>query len=100
MTKEKTKFIQSIYIPASFVLVIIIVKIIEFILGISFVNLGLYPRTIHGLLGIITSPLLHSNIEHLFSNYYIRGLLQNARKNSVNKKYIKFYQCLKIRQNG
>ncbi len=70
MTKEKTKFIQNIYIPASFVILIVIIKIIESILGISFVNLGLYPRTLHGLLGIITSPLLHSNIEHLFSNVF------------------------------
>ena len=67
MAEEKSKFIHSTYIPASFILVIIIIKIIESILGISFVNFGLYPRTIHGLLGIITSPLIHSNIEHLFS---------------------------------
>ncbi len=70
MTKEKTKFIQSIYIPASFVILIIIIKIIESILVISFVNFGLYPRTIHGMFGIITSPLLHANIEHLFSNVF------------------------------
>lgn len=68
MTEEKSKFIQSLYIPTSFVLIIIIVKIIESIFSISFINFGLYPRTIPGMLGIITSPLLHSNIDHLFSN--------------------------------
>ena len=68
MTEDKTKFIQSLYIPASFVLVVIVIKITESLLGISFIKLGLYPRTIPGSLGIITSPLLHSNIEHLFSN--------------------------------
>lgn len=70
MTEEKSKFIQSLLIPTSFVLFIIFVKAIESILGISLINFGLYPRTIYGLLGILTSPLLHSNIEHLFSNVF------------------------------
>lgn len=70
MTEEKSKFIKSLYIPVFFVLVIVIVKTTEFILGINFINFGLYPRVIHGLLGIITSPLLHSNIEHLLSNAF------------------------------
>ena len=30
--------------------------------------LGIYPRTVHGLLGIVFSPLLHGSTEHLFFN--------------------------------
>ncbi|MBL7889193.1 MAG: rhomboid family intramembrane serine protease [Bacteroidia bacterium] len=29
---------------------------------------GLYPRTLHGLIGIATAPLLHANLSHLTSN--------------------------------
>jgi len=29
---------------------------------------GVYPRKVHGLLGILTAPLIHSNIGHLISN--------------------------------
>jgi len=68
MTEEKTKFIQSLYLPVSFVLLITIIKLIEVIFGYSFIPFGLYPRTLHGLLGIITSPLIHANFDHLYSN--------------------------------
>jgi len=31
---------------------------------------GVYPHTIEGLWGIITAPLLHASIEHLFNNLF------------------------------
>lgn len=34
----------------------------------SFVQGGVYPRHIGGLIGIITSPLIHSDWKHLFDN--------------------------------
>ncbi len=68
MTEEKTKFIRSLYIPVFFVVLITCIKIIEVIFNFNFIPLGLYPRTIHGLLGVITSPLIHSNFDHLYSN--------------------------------
>lgn len=30
--------------------------------------LGIYPRSVHGLLGIIFSPCLHGNFTHVFNN--------------------------------
>ncbi|MEY2904024.1 MAG: hypothetical protein RJA52_40 [Bacteroidota bacterium] len=30
--------------------------------------LGIYPRKIHGLLGILTAPFIHGSWEHLYSN--------------------------------
>jgi len=68
MTEEKTKFIRSLYLPVSFVLLITIIKVVEVIFGYSFIPFGLYPRTLHGLLGIITSPMIHANFDHLYSN--------------------------------
>lgn len=31
-------------------------------------SLGIYPRRVHGLLGIIFSPCLHGNFTHVFNN--------------------------------
>lgn len=36
--------------------------------NISLVHFGVYPRTIHGLIGIITYPFIHANWPHLFNN--------------------------------
>jgi membrane associated rhomboid family serine protease len=36
----------------------------------NFNALGIYPRQIKGLLGIVLSPLIHANISHLYSNTF------------------------------
>jgi len=36
----------------------------------SFAQYGIYPRKLDGLIGIITAPLIHGDIEHLFSNSF------------------------------
>lgn len=37
-------------------------------LGVDWFKLGVYPRHTEGLLGILTSPLIHSTIGHIFNN--------------------------------
>ena len=32
------------------------------------VNYGIQPRTVHGLIGIVTSPFLHGSLQHLIAN--------------------------------
>jgi membrane associated rhomboid family serine protease len=32
--------------------------------------LGVYPRHLQGLIGIVTSPLIHANLNHLFANSF------------------------------
>lgn len=44
------------------------IKIFEMVMDYDFTPYSLYPRKISGLLGIITSPLLHANFKHLVSN--------------------------------
>ena len=67
-TEEKRSIIQSIIYPSLFVLLLWIIKFIEFSFGISFIHFGLYPRAYSGLIGIFTCPLVHSSFNHLFSN--------------------------------
>lgn len=40
----------------------------QFVFDLSFVQFGIYPRSINGLIGIITSPLIHGSFNHLFNN--------------------------------
>lgn len=44
------------------------VKSYEWWTATSLTNWGLFPRTEHGLLGILTMPFLHGDWEHLVSN--------------------------------
>jgi membrane associated rhomboid family serine protease len=66
--KEKPKFRISLFISLSFVVVLWLVKIFEEYTLIDLTMLGVYPRKVSGLIGIITSPLIHANFSHLISN--------------------------------
>ena len=68
MNLEINKFIISVFVPVSFILLLWIIKLAEVITGISLANFGLYPHKISGLVGIIAAPLLHANFSHLISN--------------------------------
>lgn len=60
------------FIPADilfFLAAIWIVFIVDFLLvGISLNQFGIYPRSIHGLWGILFSPFLHGGLYHIISN--------------------------------
>lgn len=68
MTEGKTKLFRVFFYPAAFVVLLWLVKILEISLGINLVSLGIYPRKIPGLIGIITAPLIHADCNHLISN--------------------------------
>ncbi len=54
--------------PIAFVMLIWLVFWFEVRFGFSFNELGVYPRTLSGLKGIIFSPFIHGSIEHLYHN--------------------------------
>jgi len=75
---EKKIFIHSLLFPAAFVLVFWLLKIIEHSSGVSFVKLGIYPLHVNGLQGILFSPFIHSDFNHLISNslpFFILGFM-------------------------
>ncbi len=47
-----------------------IFNIVNWSLGSVFNNLGILPRAPRGLIGIIFSPILHANFNHLFFNSF------------------------------
>jgi membrane associated rhomboid family serine protease len=59
---------DSILIAASFAALIWGLKLFEFVLDLNLYNLGVYPRTQSGLLGIVTAPLIHGSWEHVIGN--------------------------------
>jgi len=65
---DKKKFLNALFFPLLFVGLLWAIKFIEILSGESFASFGLYPRTINGLPGMLTSPLIHGDFSHLFSN--------------------------------
>lgn len=68
MKLEKKIIIHSLIFPAAFVFLFWMIEIIEQTTGLSFVKLGVYPLHLKGLPGILFSPFIHSNFNHLISN--------------------------------
>lgn len=65
---EKKIFRHSLFFPAFFVIVFILVKVIESILHLDFSKGGIYPLHLIGLPGILFSPFIHGDYNHLVSN--------------------------------
>ena len=65
---EKRIFFHSLIFPSVIVFIFWILKIFEQTTGISLVKLGIYPLHAKGLPGILFSPFIHSDYEHLISN--------------------------------
>jgi len=69
MQQENFKYSTGVIAyPILFVLIIWIVFWVEFRFGIRLKDMGIQPRTMIGLRGIILSPFLHSNMQHLYHN--------------------------------
>lgn len=61
-----SKFITPLIFPA----LLWIIHLVSVILNQDLSKLGLFPRKPVGLLGIITSPLIHGDFSHLISNTF------------------------------
>ena len=65
---DKQNLYSSLFFPMFFLLVIWMVKIWEEVMGVSFAQYGVYPRTTDGLVGILFYPLIHGDFNHLINN--------------------------------
>lgn len=59
---------SSIIIPSQVVFIIWAIYFIEITFRINFSMFGILPRSLPGLIGILTAPLIHKNVAHLVSN--------------------------------
>lgn len=65
---EKQHLYLSIFMPLVFIVLMWIVKLFEYVTTIDLSNYGLLPKHISGLKGIIFSPFIHGDWQHLISN--------------------------------
>ncbi len=68
MAQSDTSFFGSSVVPFRLVLLMWLSFSIEFFYGIDFGFLGIMPRSIGGLIGIFTAPIIHGDLAHLISN--------------------------------
>jgi membrane associated rhomboid family serine protease len=61
---------KSILIPLCFGTLMLVVHVVHYFTNTDFSSLGIYPKNSSTLIGIFTSPLIHGNWEHLFSNLF------------------------------
>jgi membrane associated rhomboid family serine protease len=66
MNKPSLK--NSILITAFTVGIIWCIKSAEYIFHFNLSWLGVYPQTLKGTIGILTAPLIHGSLEHIFNN--------------------------------
>lgn len=60
---------SKIFFPIHFLCIIWAVFFLDaFLITIPFCKLGILPRHVNGLIGIITCPFLHANLAHIISN--------------------------------
>lgn len=63
------KFTNAVVaVPLCFVLVLWFVYWLEIRFDFDFVENGIYPRTMSGLQGVLFSPFIHSDLDHLYNN--------------------------------
>lgn len=65
---EKNTIINALTIPVLFVAVIGAVHFFAYTLNVSLTHYGVFPRKLSGLIGILFSPLIHGDFNHLFNN--------------------------------
>ena len=64
----KRKNLKSLKFSAIILIIIWSVKLFEIVFDYDFTEYGVLPRNFNGLIGILFSPLIHSDVNHLLSN--------------------------------
>lgn len=64
------KNISALLTPLVFPVILWIIHLISLVLNLNLSRMGVFPRNLTGLIGIITSPLIHADFSHLISNTF------------------------------
>ena len=65
-------------IPLMAMILIWVVYWLELVIGVNFNEMGVKPRTLLGLRGVVLSPFIHGSLEHLYNNTIPLGILLSA----------------------
>jgi len=66
--KAQANFRLALKIALIFLAAIWLVFLLDELLGLKLGRYGLRPGSVPGLIGVITAPLLHGSLQHIFSN--------------------------------
>ena len=66
--KLKNLNLESFLVPLSFPVILWLIHLSSVFFQIDLTRMGILPRNLAGLLGIITAPLVHADFSHLVSN--------------------------------
>ena len=76
--KNESLNLNVLLVPIGLTFLIWLVFAIEIRYNFNFNTFGVYPRRVKGILGILLSPFIHSNISHLYSNTFPLLILSSA----------------------
>ena len=65
---EKRIVRHALFVSVSFLVILWLIKIFELEFNFNFSSWGVFPLSANGLRGILFSPLIHANLEHLTAN--------------------------------
>jgi membrane associated rhomboid family serine protease len=65
---EARSYLGSAVVPFRLVFLMWVVFAVEFYYQVDLSSFGIIPRTLWGLIGIFTAPMIHGNLGHLISN--------------------------------
>jgi len=81
--------------PLRFIFLMWLFFSIEFVLSFDLGFLGIFPREVHGLVGILTAPLIHGSFNHIVSNTFpvlvLSGFLYLFYNSIANQVFIQCY---------
>lgn len=75
---ERKRFWLSMSIPTILLFVLWFLAFLQYQFGLNINQYGIIPQTTKGLIGIITSPFLHADFKHLWSNTIPLWILMTA----------------------
>ncbi|MHA6250252.1 rhomboid family intramembrane serine protease [Pontibacter sp. CAU 1760] len=73
--EQQTNFGYSFLPGALFVALLVLIGLLSYLTDANLTWLGVMPRRFFGLIGVVTSPLIHSGLLHLLSNAFPLVLL-------------------------
>lgn len=68
LKEEKEKLYRAAYFPVMFLILLWTLHLLKFLSIMNIDDFGVFPRTWQGLRGIIFTPLIHDDFNHLFNN--------------------------------
>ncbi len=68
LNSSRQRFYNSVRLPFLFLVMIWFIQAVQTLFLIDFGFLGLLPRNVEGLKGIVLAPLIHGDFSHLISN--------------------------------